>query len=1393
MSLKDKILKLGRSGDVEKLENLVQNQNCEDLVSMVRSSLRRSDGPAVLTYTLQACATKQETEKTRLKLIESSLEEVITLSSRIMSSDAKTYVEQLQNGVRNLTVESLPAIIDFLLRKVESVSENTGDEEGEVGWISIISAPLDEIKHIDNITPVDHHIEISGSEFRQRIIATLCEARWGPRMSIAMCQMFQDAKLSEKETEEVFPKFLTVLNRTTISDLPPFFHQVLQLVRDNVKCSARLMVSITQYFNNKLTLAERSEDNCNTMESSDLIQSDHSSEEVQQAEGVIVYYITQAAKMGHPIAKEISKLVKSSTNFPAMILNPFCLFSCLALTSSQQLCTTLLDCLKTAISKGFSIEESRVASQWFRQNTPPIPDISGLFSLVISQSKRYGGWDLIGQGLVDLSILMLDTQPPLGKINNKTRSLYNLASAILAKVIKKHPSSAQIIITKLQDRIIVNSCSSQYSTALRVIVKEATTHLMEDNNTAYIINFINNIHRMSYTAGRASLNGLMPLLKLNRTLRNPLILVLRKALFSKNLHTRQVGVSGVFTILKTFKISSNMVSSQSMSQTSGSLSQLSSDITRGQGATNEVLCTELLGVLHRCFSLQPKIQIIMYEGMFEVVAKNCELVEGCCELLHTHMLELFDSQAHASDYTKAALDLSDVIAEKHGQWVIVEPVGWFLHCIQTLVTKGQQMYKNGESQVVDKLASFLDNVVKYYSQAEPADLGFDPSDNFDRKTVDGRKRSLKVDVLITMYEALMEYTITHGANTKEKEADTLLELCHKYISLKNLMDSNKQPKKPAKKSDKVKKEKEGVEDGSEKKGDAVANKDKDKDKAVKRSADGKKHGDDYNMEMSTVMSLRCTDKLLKCLLEDRIPHHQTALNKLRNDPSFFGFIENTLNAQIERYSAILQQTGDEGVHSDGLFKALVGVISTLFRHSVTCLEPVEDFLQPGSQLLKNFLKMVMTYFGERKLEVACGLASLNVREQSHSNLNTLLNKSLEKLMLKMCVMRTQVDKDDSVATILTNLISVYTALLDLLHKDQELDGPTEAVKSFYNEFSCDDVSVCKAVAIMVFHCSLRLKHNSSICIISARQLHYIFGDLDTSREVEASKNLGYLSQETSEVILTLLIEHLDSSIEFADQAITWLKSFGGQSNPTLAAVNISNSEFAIAEQLAKIVMPCLEIVTSALPTGHISDLAVKLLCKLYRILGNLANYFITRSKYNKSCVTTSKMDRLVKIVGTQLTNNVYSLIFYLRKKYKDQEDEAKEVRSRKKKTLDPNIARARVLKETREIPNLIFQIENYEKNMAKVGKKLNQKFEFKLPTSRDFKIRLNDDHLAELKDDDEESSSESDEDDQDEDHSSSVLNRSDQNQSVNMSVRSEPPAKSAKLSAKIRKMKENQA
>ena len=116
--------------------------------------------------------------------------------------------------------------------------------------------------------------------------------------------MFQQARLSAPETEKVFTKLNQALERSSVSDLAPLVHQTLKLVRNHPGCSGRLVSTLTQYFASKLTLAERvkgTEESC--MDSVELIETDHSAEEVQQTEGIVVYYITQAAKMGHPVAK----------------------------------------------------------------------------------------------------------------------------------------------------------------------------------------------------------------------------------------------------------------------------------------------------------------------------------------------------------------------------------------------------------------------------------------------------------------------------------------------------------------------------------------------------------------------------------------------------------------------------------------------------------------------------------------------------------------------------------------------------------------------------------------------------------------------------------------------------------------------------------------------------------------------------------------------------------------------------------------------------------------------------------------------------------------------------------------------------------------------------------
>ena len=62
------------------------------------------------------------------------------------------------------------------------------------------------------------------------------------------------------------------------------------------------------------------------------------------------------------------------------------------------------------------------------------------------------------------------------------------------------------------------------------------------------------------------------------------------------------------------------------------------------------------------------------------------------------------------------------------------------------------------------------------------------TNNYDIKTYDGKKRALKVEVLITIYEALMEYTMSDHGSTNVEKAETLLKLCQRYLALKNLLE-----------------------------------------------------------------------------------------------------------------------------------------------------------------------------------------------------------------------------------------------------------------------------------------------------------------------------------------------------------------------------------------------------------------------------------------------------------------------------------------------------------------------------------------------------------------------------------------------------------------------------
>lgn len=70
--------------------------------------------------------------------------------------------------------------------------------------------------------------------------------------------------------------------------------------------------------------------------------------------------------------------------------------------------------------------------------TPEIRNPSKLFKSLIGQANRFGGWDLIGKGILDLAISLLDLNPPLGgKPDEKTKLAWGLGTDIIIMIIKR--------------------------------------------------------------------------------------------------------------------------------------------------------------------------------------------------------------------------------------------------------------------------------------------------------------------------------------------------------------------------------------------------------------------------------------------------------------------------------------------------------------------------------------------------------------------------------------------------------------------------------------------------------------------------------------------------------------------------------------------------------------------------------------------------------------------------------------------------------------------------------------------------------------------------------------------------------------------------------------------
>ncbi|CAL8321630.1 unnamed protein product [Gadus morhua 'NCC'] len=96
----------------------------------------------------------------------------------------------------------------------------------------------------------------------------------------------------------------------------------------------------------------------------------------------------------------------------------------------------------------------------------------------------------------------------------------------------------------------------------------------------------------------------------------------------------------------------------------------------------------------------------------------------------------------------------------------------------------------------------------------------------------------------------------------------------------------------------------------------------------------------------------------------------------------------------------------------------------------------------------------------------------------------------------------------------------------------------------------------------------------------------------------------------------------------------------------------------------------------------------------------------------------TRFEKLVRLSGSHLTPQCYSFITFV------QTGELAGNDKKKKRRDEASMVTAKLLRETKAIPNLIFSIEQYEKFLITLSKKskVNLMQYMKLSTSRDFRI-----------------------------------------------------------------------
>ncbi|KAJ8664238.1 hypothetical protein QAD02_005900 [Eretmocerus hayati] len=1266
-----------------KFKKFVEDADTEELCKMVLKVLNTSEATKMLDDVLQGFSDVERSQDKKFKLMRAVFDAL--RKSKANGKHVDNIISRIVVEFPSLNRIQLVKLVDY---SVERIRNNDDDF---MSWKDIIPLLLERLEEEKSVSY--RGSDVSGPEYKLSIIRSICDIDWDPNVLTALAKMFGEliADVKDKAIQETIMKALTSkLVTLDLNELPPLVHQMLKLGSSHN--GVLLFSTLSKYMTKNYISALGSADSEEMTES--ITNTVVSLKELQEVESTVLYYIYNSAVENTKASLEYMKCLKSVVNAPEYILEPFVISVLLLLSGLHE--DQAFPILKSALLRQIQDEENQKNSAWLRKiSSSDLNAMDTLYRVIENSNKDR---QLVLKGMVDFAFVLLGVDR---KANSENPQSWDYGTKVLQRIARKRLDAGGSILEILVNKIVQGGVNViQYTDCLAYMCRRLTMTVLD--HQVWITTLMEQLLVIPGEAAAQVLRAILPLMRVSGSIRDSLIMILRKALYRKGTRTRQMSVLGFLQLLKNLKLSTLTALSQSESLSSSNLAASSSQSIFTQASIerpsqrgssnpwqNTSLCREILAILSRCFTHEPEVRSHLYHELYFGILKNQELTEYVVEMLLEHLFEFYEKDEQV---------LPPLLLDKCGaiQGIEVapqEPIADLVFAIQKIYLR----VASKDSVRIDKLAVVLESLCKRMAQTDVEHLGLDDETDLLDGTPKAQQKLLNIKNAMSVYEALMAYRIASWSTDSVNTGASVIALFKGYHRLVEYLKriSKKKPGGKGKKDKAKDKDKDGNDTTTKKGGRPAAiklpNTVMDFDTIAKSivllynpsnswSTEDQTSGVRGRFEIHIYVLTTCQQLLQNVkTLKDHDLENCLELNK----QNFITIGETLFKHVISDLKTVTSFNEQAAVHSLECFRECCDIVCNTYQSALpSFLEAIGEV--ESSKTLNNQLQAVLSKLKDVFLE---SLDDEPSEEMGAQRIPFHLLEIIAKLIQKLNFADIEAEKE-------------FKWLIETAEKRENVE-----------------VQVAALVFQLILLVLDRSVEHDEVIQDLACEFGLVLGRNDKS-ESTGSRRFNMLNDTNIYVIYIAVNKILSSKLQNISSVL-------GRLNAELTALSslevdddssrrrLKDKEQSLCRQFAFILGLFENLAAAKILPGQASDAIFKNLQKVYNLACTLTKYFRKKSTSAYPAFQSVKFIPVIQGAGNALKQTITYLILNI------------ESSQSGGKSSDANIQRNKILKEAMVIPGVVQAMDMFDKEILLLAKKTNvdlMKYT-KYDAIRDFRIK----------------------------------------------------------------------